>query len=421
MPALPIPPGWAGWVLAWLGTYLLHGTLLLGGAWLAARVVRSPGVRDALWKTAVAGAIATSTVFVATRREAAPVPQLFRRDLSSDAGAPLPPSRLPAVAPRPAIPPWFAEVALAAWLAGALAGLARLEQGRRRYWRAAGPRHAAGDAEAAHALRRLRAAAGVNRTVYITAAGGLTAPAAVGLAEICLPMAALTALTPVQREGILAHELGHLARRDPLWKVAVEIAAAVLWFQPLLRVAGRELAECAELLADGFAVRATGRRRPLLESLGILAATLSPRGAAAAGFGDGGSALLRRAARLMDATRAPAGPLPAAVRAALGVSALAATLAFSPGISPPPAGAPRMALLTRELYHADLNADRTGLARAAPDGFLRVAEERGGVRHELTARRGADGRTTYDYRENGAPKPFGAAARRWLAQSLKGR
>jgi beta-lactamase regulating signal transducer with metallopeptidase domain len=418
MPALTVH---AGWVLAWLGTYLLHSTLLLGGAWIASRVIRSPGVRDALWKTAVAGAIVTSTLYVATRRAAAPTPLPLRRTLTPGSPAPLPRARPLAIPPRPAVPAWIAEAALAIWLAGALAGLARLEQGRRRYWRAAGPRHAAGDPEAADTLRRLRASSGVSRTVYITTAGGLTAPAAVGLAEICLPTAALTALTPLQREGILAHELGHLARRDPLWKVAVEIAAAVLWFQPLLRVARRQLAECAELLADGFAVRVTGRRRPLLESLGILAATLSPRGAAAAGFGDGGSPLLQRAARLMDAARAPAAPLPAAVRAALAVCALAATLAFSPGIDPPPVRAPRMALLTRELYRAELNAGRTGVARIEPDGFLRVAEERGGVRHELTARRGPDGRTAYDYRENGVPKPFDAEARRWMAQSLNRR
>jgi len=419
MPTPTLSPGGPGWVLAWLGTYLLHGTLLLGAAWAVSRVVRSPGVRDALWKTAVAGAIATSTLFVAMRSDASPAPRLVRREVQSSAHPPLPALRLPAPPRGPAIPVWMAEALLAVWLAGALAGLARLEQGRRRYWRAAGPRHAAGDAEAADALRRLRAAAGVSRTVYITSADGLSAPAAVGVAEICLPAAALTALTPLQREGILAHELGHLARRDPLWKVAVEIAAAVLWFQPLLRVARGELAECAELLADGFAVRVTGRRRPLLESLGILAATLSPRGAAAAGFGDGGSGLLRRAARLMDATHAPAGPLPAALRAALAVATLAATLAFSPGISPP-AGA-GTALLTRELYRAELNAERTGLARARPDGFLRVADERDGMRREVTARRGADGRTIYDYRENGAPKPFDAAARRWLAQSLNRR
>ena len=417
MPALTSSAGpWLGWALAWLATYAVHGTVLLGGAWLASLVVRSPGVRDALWKTALAGALATATFFVATAPRPTPtVSELPRRLVRAD--APLPQMRPFAVERDTALPPWAPRAALAVWLAGALAGLARLEHGRRRYWRAAGARHAVADVEAADALRRLRAVAGVDRTIYLTAAEGLQAPAAVGFAEICLPAAALEALTPAQRESVLAHELGHLARRDPLWKVAVEIAAAVFWFQPLLRVARRQMVECAELLCDGFAVRVTGRRRPLVESLGVLAAAFRPRGVAAAGFGDDGSPLLRRAARVMDATRAPAGPLPAALRGVLAAAALVGTLAFSPGV-PPPAPAKRVAFRALTVERAMLNADRSGVARVDAGGTLRLAEDRGGVRRELTVRPGADGRPAYDYRENGVPKPFDAAAQRWLSQSL---
>lgn len=447
MPALTSSAGpWVGLVLAWLGTWLVHATLLLGGAWAASLVVRSPGVRDALWKTALAGAFATSTCFVATSRESTPGPTFTRSPT-----APAPPETEPTFFVRSpvspggpaaagrrtsageaapasarvvsnsgmAVPPWAPGAVLALWLAGALAGLARVEHGRRRYWRAAGARHAVADAEAADALRRLRAAAGVDRTIYLTAAEGLQAPAAVGLAEICLPAAALGALTPVQRESVLAHELGHLVRRDPLWKVAVEVAAAVFWFQPLLRVARRQLAECAELLCDGFAVRVTGRRRPLVESLGVLAAAFRPRGVAAAGFGDQGSPLLRRAARVMDASRAPAAPLPALARGILAAAALAGTLAFSPGVAPPPAEARVLTVRTLTVDHAVLDAERTGVARVDPGGSFRLAEERDGVRREVTVRRGGDGRPTYDYRENGAPEPFDASARRWLARALR--
>jgi len=418
MPALPLSAGpWAGLILAWLGTWLVHGTVLLGGAWLASLVIRSPGVRDALWKTALAGALATTTFSVLAARGRAPEPVIARR--ITKLGAPLR-TRLPAApAPRPAMPPWVPEAALALWLAGALAGIARLEHGRRRYWRAAGARHAVADAEAADTLRRLRAAAGVDRTIYLTAADGLQAPAAIGFAEICLPAAALAALTPAQRESVLAHELGHLARRDPLWKVAVEIASAVFWFQPLLRVARRQMVECAELLCDGFAVRVTGRRRPLVESLGVLAAAFRPCGVAAAGFGDQGSPLLRRAARVMDATRAPAGPLPAAVRGALAAAALVGTLAFAPVIAPPPMVAREVTLRTVAVDRAAFDAQRTGIADVAPGGSLRLTEEQGGIRRELTVRRGADGRPAYDYRENGASKPFDARAQRWLAEALR--
>ena len=260
----------------------------------------------------------------------------------------------------------------------------------------------------------------MERTVYLTAAEGLRAPAAVGLAEICLPAAALGALTPAQRESVIAHELGHLVRRDPLWKVAVELAAAVFWFQPLLRVARHEMAECAELLCDGFSVRVTGLRRPLVESLGVLAAAFRPCGVAAAGFGDSGSPLLRRAARVLDGSRAPAGPLPAFARAALALLALAGTLAFSPAVAPPRA-LPFLARRTLMLDRAELDAARTGVARVEPGGSFILLEERAGMRRELTARRGADGRPAYDYRENGAPRPFDARVRGWLADALNGR
>lgn len=416
--------GWIGWVLAWLGTWLIHSTLLLGAAWAASRLARSPGVRDAVWKAALAASFVSATAFVAVRDPGAPAlpaPSLVEKEMTGPA---MPPSVRPFVQVTtqpgaPAVPPWTGVALLGGWLAGAAAALARLERGRRRYWRAAGERHAVADAEAAVTLRRLRAAAGVRRTIYLTAAEGLQAPAAVGLAEICLPARALEALTPAQRESVMAHELGHLARRDPLWKVAVELAAALFWFQPLLRVASRELAECAELLCDGFAVRVTGRRRPLVESLGVLAAGFRPCGAAAAGFGDGGSALLRRARCVMDASRAPAAPLPSVARAALVLVALAGTLGFSPGLAPPLPRQQVFRALTME--GARLNAARTGVESVAPGGFVRLATDEQGVRRELTVRRGADGLPAYDYRENGAPRPFDARVSRWFAEMLRER
>jgi beta-lactamase regulating signal transducer with metallopeptidase domain len=426
-----VPAGYLGWVLAWLGTWLVHGTLLMGGAWAASLAARSPGVRDALWKTAVAGAFVTATLSVAAARARTPAAEPSVRRLVMEPGPPSTPLRgrlrIRTAAPgagassSAGLPPRAAGAVLAVWLLGAMVAGARLERGRRRYWRAAGPRHAAGDADAAAALQRLREGAGIGRTVYLTCAHGLAAPAAVGAAEICLPAAVLAALTPAQRESVLAHELGHLARRDPLWKVAVEIAAALLWFQPLLRVARAQMADCAELLADGFAVRVTGRRRPLVESLGILAAALPHHGAAAAGFGDGGSPLIRRVARLMDASRAPAGPLPALARTSLAVAALAATLAFFPAVRPPAGTAPRVALRSLLVEGAELNAARTGVASVQPGGRVRLADERVGVRRELDVTRGADGRPAYAYRENGASHPFDDRARSWLAGALSGR
>jgi hypothetical protein len=120
---------------------------------------------------------------------------------------------------------------------------------------------------------------------------------------------------------------------------------------------------------------------------------------------------------VMDASRAPAGPLPAAARGVLAAAALVGTLAFSPGV-PPPAPTRVVALRVVALDRAELNGDRTGVAGVAPGGSFRLSEERGGTRREVTVRRGADGKPAYDYRENGAPRPFDARAARWLSQTL---
>ena len=73
---------------------------------------------------------------------------------------------------------------------------------------------------------------------------------------------------------------------------------------------------------------------------------------------------------------------------------------------------------TLTVDRAVLDAGRPGVARVTPGGSFRLSEERGGVLREVAVRTGADGQPVYDYRENGAPKPFDARAQRWLTQAL---
>ena len=77
----------------------------------------------------------------------------------------------------------------------------------------------------------------------------------------------MDSLTPAQREAVLAHELAHLRRRDPLRRWLDQLAARLGWLQPLNRLALRRLDELAEQACDAAAVRATGRAEPLAESL----------------------------------------------------------------------------------------------------------------------------------------------------------
>jgi len=388
---------------AWLLTYLAHSTLLLAAAWLLGRVLRSPAVRDVLWKAATLGAVATASAATVLAARAAPLPE--PRLLVAEAGE----TREVESAAAPLRVPAGAVVGL--WLGAALLGVVRLERSRRRYWRHVGRRGTLPDPGSVAALRRLQDAAGFPRTVFLTTSEGIGAPAAVGTAEICLPADSFAALSPAQRESVLAHELAHLVRRDPLWRLATELLAALFTVQPLLRVARREMRECAEMLADDFAVRVTGRRRPLVESLAILAASLRPDHAAAAAFGEGDSPLVQRAARVLDAGRAPSGPLPRPLAAALAAGLLLATAGLAPAVPPPPA-APRA---ETRLFDAErLVGDSAG-------SVLRFTERAEGLRREVIVRPGPGGEPRYEYRENGAAREPDESDRRWIDDMLRGR
>src|SRR5947199_109583 len=59
--------------LAWLLTYLLHSTLLLGRAWLAAKPLArwSVAAEEAVWKLALVGALVTASLQLAAGWEPA--------------------------------------------------------------------------------------------------------------------------------------------------------------------------------------------------------------------------------------------------------------------------------------------------------------------------------------------------------------
>ena len=48
----------------WTLTYLTHSTLLLGSVWLMSRAItlRSPALRERLWKLAAVGGVVTATL-----------------------------------------------------------------------------------------------------------------------------------------------------------------------------------------------------------------------------------------------------------------------------------------------------------------------------------------------------------------------
>ncbi len=365
----------AGQAAAWLATYALHSTLLLGLAWLAARRLagRAIHLEEAIWRAALLGALATATLQVAggwtplagsLRLDVAPaaaaVPAAPHQALAAapvdlaplDRAALLPPAPAPRAlaAPLPpaplarATPPaprtlagsrWPA-LAAAVWAALAVLLLARLAQSYaalRRRLRARGEVTGGG---IAGLLARLAPAAGVARRVRLTCSHRLAVPIARGHArpEICVPPRALSHLSPEQQESLLAHELAHLARRDPSWLAACQALVALLFFQPLNWVAARRLRELSELAADEWAVARTGRPLTLAGCLAEVARwSLGSAPIPAPGMADGASPLGERIRRLIDEGRRAERAIPRGLAAALAIVVLAAVAWIVPGVS----------------------------------------------------------------------------------------
>jgi len=360
---------------AWLLTYAIHGTVLLGAAWLASRARVGEHVRETLWKLALAGALLTATA--AQLRSSAPAarlslpsPSVIATPAILDAGA-VPvraesdgtPSVPAARSAQPAHLPWTSLVVLA-WLAGAAVALGRLGSGWLRFTRGLSRVPAASGDPAAMVLRELCDAAGVRRPVRLTCSARLTAPVALPGREICIPQDVARRLDGAQLRAMLAHETAHLLRGDPGWLWAASVTAAAFWFQPLLRVCLRGMRNAAEFQADAWAA---GRADAfaLARCLADVAAWGSPWRVPApvAGMAGGGASLVTRVERLLHGPREPR---PRRRWTAAGVLALALAAAYVPAVTTGRATAQQPARQTSF-------AARFGISQALADAIERAA------------------------------------------------
>src|SRR5690242_6200278 len=341
----PMSTPLASTLLAWLLTYLIHSTVLLGVAWLVTRRRRlDPAASDLLWKVALVAALVTGTI-------------QSRLELSTPAAMTLPAASLPPSVREPAIVPakdspvgttsttsrtsttssggpsitlltvlLWASIALGSslyYVARRLILIGRLAD-----------RRPVSDGPLAATLSELKRTTGFRRRVRLTMARTISSPVALGISEICVPELALSELGLEQQRSMLAHELAHLARRDSLWLAGASLLERFFFFQPLNRLARRELETTAEYLSDEWAMRKTGSAVSLAKCLATVAEWIqaSPLGVPVAGLAERRSLLVSRIARLLD------GGLPSrpgsrrgwAIVAALGV---VVTIAAAPRVS----------------------------------------------------------------------------------------
>jgi HEAT repeat protein/beta-lactamase regulating signal transducer with metallopeptidase domain len=351
-------------VLAWLLTYAIHSSVLLSLPWLLVRVRRwSPGASELLWKSAILGGILTASVQLwldvrpagtvmlrppAVTTPAAPVAPKdeLKRSAPVQPKDIAPVQEYPAQRSGPAMTITRSSAVVAAWaLVALILGFTYVARRLILVGRL-GDRRAVPDGRLLDVLTELARDAGLRRTPQLTCTSRISSPVALGIREICVPDTALTDLDLEQQRSLLAHELAHLARRDPVWLVVGSLIERVFWLQPLNRVANREIATSAEFLCDDWAVRRTGSGVPLARCLAQVAEWIqaSPLGVPVAGMAEERSLLVSRVARLVEGVKPTTRSRRGLALAAVAV--LVATILVAPGVS----GKTRSLLLADETH-----------------------------------------------------------------------
>jgi len=467
-------------LLTWLGSYLLHSSLLIAGLWALERVgaLERLGVatQEALWRLALLGGLlsaslpllpappnappanATQPAVVA----AEPAAEFKPLPVVVDAAAVESPMTRPSTQPSaqlgelalPKLLPQAHDLAvgfLLLWLAGAvlmLAGLglqwawlrrqvARLPELNDRRWQ----NLAAGLACAANVtVPRLRHA----RAGW---ASPLLAPGRV----LCLPAWCLD-LPDDEARAVLGHELAHLRRRDPAWRLLAAVVKALLWPQALNRIALQRLDLLAELACDAAAAQPSGQRLALAQSLLRCAEALrtEPAGPTlACGAAGQGSPLLARVRNLLK-PEAEAPRERRVLRWGLLAGMLGLLVALpAVVVSHTSAGA----LLDRFdlgewadagfMRHFTSNGSTTRMISRYPGGSFTVEldgkvafddteeevqtlsgrmivrEREGGVVREMTLTSNGEGPIERDYRIGRQPAQLDEAGRKWWAKAVR--
>lgn len=313
-------------LLAWLLTYLLHSTLLIGGLWLLATLFW-PRLKQltAPWKGAVVGGLLTSTLSLTTGAgfDLGAVPALssaagdLREPISLDlfpemvdeeereivrdrsllaSGSSMVPevpevesSSLEELAPAgmaPASPskpsdPSFSPAGLLTLLVVALplAGLLRVLLLVFEYRRDCRSLGIVREGRVVEILEKLRARTGLKRSIRVCLSDRLRSPVALGLfrATIALPRDLVDRLDDDALEALLAHELAHVRHGDLGWSWLGRALCLVLPVQPLNLLAFRLWGRAAEYRCDRWAVSRGVSALALARCLTEVAAWRGPR------------------------------------------------------------------------------------------------------------------------------------------------
>jgi beta-lactamase regulating signal transducer with metallopeptidase domain len=209
-----------------------------------------------------------------------------------DAGPVAPPPAQPTQTALPPAWPGWKPVLLSAWLTGSafwwLLACLRVARFRRllRHTRPA-------PADVQEQARRLAGRLGLASCPGVWLVPARVSPLLWALGRsprLLLPADLWQALTPEQRDTLLAHELAHLRRRDHWVRRLELVVLGLFWWHPVAWWARHELAEAEEACCDGWVLWALPEAGPayaaaLVETLAFLSRARRPVPVAASGAG----------------------------------------------------------------------------------------------------------------------------------------
>lgn len=215
---------------------------------------------------------------------------------------------------------WFIGIAVGS--ARAIFGLAKLRRWMRTVAVADHPVLSAAARQAAEAV-------GLKSDVVVSRSDVLPAPVTLGLfrPRIVVPAAIESTLPSDQLRAVLQHEMAHIARRDLWIGLLQQLAQIAYWWNPLVRLANRQLADLREQICDDIALGAVAEPGAYAATLIAIAERCCQCAPVPATLGIGSSPasqLETRIRRLLAPRRAAC--LRLSRRAAAGVSAAAALM-----------------------------------------------------------------------------------------------
>lgn len=213
-------------------------------------------------------------------------------------------------------------------------------------------------------LRRLAGQMRLHRPIRLLESSRVQVPTVIGSvrAIILLPATMLTGLLPQQIEALLAHELAHIRRYDPLinlWQIALE---TLLFYHPAVWWVSRQARSEREQCCDDLAVQVVEDRAMYARALASLEALRSEARSFALAS-DGGD-LMARIRHILGLTPLPKPSMPFALAGILlGAALLASLLAWqTPAPRKSDSDAEKSAAATRQKQESSASAPRDNRA-----------------------------------------------------------